>query len=264
MHGPMPLDAFAALRPGPATLTDRLTTAGDPAAAAAVRQVLGLAREALAASADAGGRAYPIAIDALSPAALVLLAEVLGEGEVKAKVRLGDRELRIQESVLPGLWRILDGAGERLEAADVPSVIRRAIAALPLGVGLPDTAPEGMMNVQPVIGELDDAVRAFDAGGPEKEINLTLMPMSDVDLLVLDMALGLGPVSIISMGYGYCRIHAGGRRHTWSVRFSNTEGKQILHTVQAGDVPVAARATPEDMGDSIERLDEILDSLFAS
>ena len=264
MHGPMPLDAFAALRPGAGTLTDQLTTAGakDPDTADAVRDVLKEARAALTTAQS--GQATMVPVDHLSAAGLTLLAEVLGEGEVKAKVRLADRDLRVQESVLPGLWRILDGDSEQVEAADVPSVIREAIAALPLGVTMPDPAPEGVMNVQPVIGELDDAVRVYEAGGEEKEINLSLMPMSDVDLLVLDMALGLGPVSLISMGYGDCRIHAGGCRHTWSVRFSNTEGKQILHTVQAGDVPVAARATAEDMGDSVERLGEILESLFES
>ncbi len=264
MHGPMPLDAFAALRPGAATLTEHLTAAGadDPRTAAAVRGVLEEARNALAAARD--GRPTAVPIDHLSPAGLTLLAEVLGEGEVKAKVRQSSRDLRVQESVLPGLWRILDGEREQLEAADVPSVLRRSIAALPLGVAMPDPAPDGTMNVRPVIGELDDAVRAYEADGTEKEINLTLMPMSDVDLLVLDMALGLGPVSIISMGYGDCRIHAGACRHTWSVRFSNTEGKQILHTVQAGDVPVAARATAEDMGESMDRLGDILDSLFTS
>jgi hydrogenase-1 operon protein HyaF len=260
----MPLDAFAALRPGPGTLTDRLVEAGAsaPETAAAVRAVLAAARDALAVAA-ASGTAVAVAIDGLDPAGLVLLGEVLGEGEVKAKVTLDDRLLRVQESVLPGLWRILDGDRQTLEAADVPSVLRDAVRALPLGVSLPGTLPEGAMNVGPVIGELDDATRVHEATGAEKEVNLTLMPMTPVDLLVLDMALGLGPVSIVSMGYGDCRILAGGRRHTWSVRFSNTEGREILHTVQAGDVPVAARATAEDMGDSIARLDEIMGSLFA-
>lgn len=263
MHGPMPLDAFAALRPGAGTLTERLVAASDadPLVAGAVKDVLRTARAAL--DTARAGTPTDVSVDHLNAAGLKLLAEVLGEGEVKAKVRVDGREIRVQESVLPGLWRILDGFSETLEAAEVPTIIRRAIADLPLGVSMPEPAPEGVMNVQPVIGELDDAVRVYAATGEGKEINLTLMPMSDVDLLVLDMALGLGPVSLVSLGYGDCRIHAGARRHTWSVRFSNTEGKEILHTIQAGDVPVAARATAEDMGDSIERLDEIMSSLFA-
>lgn len=268
MVGPMPLDAFSALRPGPGTLTEALEAAAssNPAAAAKVRALLGEVRAALLTAIDAEPKAVarivrPVGFDA---EAHRILSEVLGEGEVKAMVQTDAGEVRVQESVMPGLWCVI-GAGETwLEIGTVPAILRAAVYALPLGLDLPQdgSLPEGAMNVQPVLGELHAAVQDHETSGAEREINLTLLPMTPVDQFVLEGAMGVGPVDILSLGYGNCRIQSAGRRHLWRIRFFNSDDKLILDTIQVGDVPVAARATREDIADSAERLGEILSALF--
>src|SRR3954465_2075618 len=50
-----------------------------------------------------------IALDGLAPGDLALINQVLGEGEVSALVRhegTPPRELRVQESVFAGVWRV--------------------------------------------------------------------------------------------------------------------------------------------------------------
>lgn len=268
MVGPLPMDAFAALKPGAGAVTDALdmARAQDPEQAATVQNVLAQAQAALQAVAESCPLTpQAISLQTVSPAARALLAEVLGEGEVKAILRLAcGGEIRLQESVMPGLWRILTPEDEWLEVADAPTILRQTIAALPLGVEAPASLPEHAMNVLPVLAELDDASRRFDAeGGEGVEVNLTLLPMTPVDMQVLDQQIGVGPASIISLGYGNCRVDACARRHLWTVRFYNTEDKQILNAVQAGDVPIAVRATQEDIADSAERLGELMQGIFA-
>lgn len=268
MVGPMPLDAFSALRPGPGTLTDALESAAaeNPAAAAVVSTLLAEVRAGLLAAAEAGDKAPArvISLDGLDAEAHRILSEVLGEGEVKAIVTVNGQETRVQESVMPGLWRVLSPDGASIEVGIVPSLLRDVGRTLPLGLDLPKDGalPEGAMNVLPVLGELHSAVQDYETNGDEREINLTLLPMTPVDQFVLEGAVGVGPVDILSLGYGNCRVQAGARRHLWRVRFFNSDDSLILDTLQVGDVPVAARATIEDITDSAERLGDILESLF--
>lgn len=264
MVGPLPMDAFAALRPGPGAVTDALETAWreTPAVAQAVQAVLAEARQALTAVAD-GAAAITITLDQLDAPSQTLLGEVLGEGEVKALIRRPDGgEDRVQESVMPGLWRVLCDGVQTLEIAEVPSLLRAVMAAQPLGLDIPHQLPDGAMNVKSVLLELDAATRAYETTGREVEVNLTLLPMTPVDMEVLDRAIGVGPMSIVSLGYGNCRVDACARRHLWTVRYYNTEDTQILNAVFAGDVPVSVRATLEDIGEAAERLGEITASLF--
>lgn len=264
MVGPLPMDAFAALKPGVGAVTDALEAAwrDQPEVAQAVQAVLAQAREALL-SVSQGAASVVITLDHLSQDSLTLLGEVLGEGEVKALVRRPDGgEDRVQESVMPGLWRVLEDDVQTLEIAEVPALLRAVMAAQPLGIECPSDLPEGAMNVQSVLIELDAAARAYEITGHEVEVNLTLLPMTPVDMSVLDSAIGVGPISIVSLGYGNCRVDACARRHLWTVRYYNTEDTQILNAIQVGDVPVAVRATLEDMGDAAERLSEITTSLF--
>ncbi len=264
MVGPLPMDAFAALKPGVGTLTEALEQAISqaPDIAQGVQAVLAEARAALHAVSE-GAPAQQISLDGLDASARQLLGEVLGEGEVKAIIKRPDGgEDRVLESVMPGLWRVLCGGEEVLEVADVPSVLRQVMATQPLGLEIPDPLPEGAMNVASVLLELDTASRAFEIDGSEREVNLTLLPMTPVDMEVLDRAIGVGSIAIVSLGYGNCRIDACARRHLWTVRYYNTEDTQILNAVQAGDVPVAARATLEDMADSAERMDQMTLRLF--
>jgi hydrogenase-1 operon protein HyaF len=258
------MDAFAALKPGVGTLTEALEQAlsDAPDIAQPVQALLIEARAALLAVAE-GAAAIRLSTDHLSADARTLMGEVLGEGEVKALIKRPDGgEDRVLESVMPGLWRVLVAGDEFIEVADVPQILRDITTAQPLGLEIPDPLPEGAMNVASVLLELDNACRAFEVDGSEREVNLTLLPMTPVDMEVLDRAIGVGPIAIVSLGYGNCRIDACARRHLWTVRYYNTEDKQILNAVQAGDVPVAARATSEDMRDSAERLGEMTTSLF--
>ena len=91
-----------------------------------------------------------------------------------------------------------------------------------------------------------------------------LLPQSEQDLACLGDSLGRGPVSMLSRGYGNCRVTATGLRDVWWVQYFNSDDKLILNTLEVTPVPAAVLAAQEDIDDSAERLREILRALTES
>ena len=204
---------------------------------------------------------------------VTLIGQILGEGEVAAIVALPDGIVaQVQESVLAGLWRVrfLGAEGslvaDYLEVAAIPEAVTRAasLAAPEVFVGEPQGAmPAGTMNALPVLAEIRDRMGRHRRGDPSHVITLSLLPMTEADLAFLQDALGTGPVSIVSRGYGTCRVVATGARHVWSVQHFNAADTLVLDTIEIGDVPAVALAAAEDFHDSAERLRDIADAYFA-
>jgi hydrogenase-1 operon protein HyaF len=198
-----------------------------------------------------------------------LITQVLGEGEVSGLAALPDGVVaQIGEASVAGLWRVrfMDASGgvgaDYLEVGAIPEIVRRA-AALTADRLMFGAAPNGAMNVMPLLAEISERMSAWREGEPSHVINFSLLPMSDVDMSFLQQILGDGPVQLFSRGYGACKITATGARNVWSVQFFNATDAIILDTLEIGDVPAAARAAEEDFRDSAERLREIHEAYFA-
>lgn len=194
---------------------------------------------------------------------LDVVNQVLGEGEVAIRVN-GQPELRIQESVFSGLWRCVqlgpDGtvAADWLEAGAVPqAVLARAHAAA--RDGLPDLVPPpGAMNSPALLAEITARLPQVAPGTPAGLINLTLLPMSPDDHTSLQATLPVGPVAMISRGFGNCHVTSTLTRDVWRVQFFNSMQTLILDTLEVVHLPEAAIAAPEDLADSRERLAELV------
>jgi hydrogenase-1 operon protein HyaF len=179
-------------------------------------------------------------------------------------VRLaGTRDLRAQETRLAGVWRVRGARGrDRIEVADIPRLVRAtAFTGAATQVDLSAPPPAGVMNARSVLAELNAQVQGWAAGDAPHVVNLTLLPQSPEDLAYLDERLGTGPVTILSRGYGNCRIDATGLANCWWVRHFNADERLILNSLEVVDVPAAALAAQEDIEDSAGRLHEILDAL---
>ncbi len=198
----------------------------------------------------------------VSADARTVLNEVLGEGEVAIQVG-GAQPWRIQESVFTGLWRLyaVDAGGvvaDLLEAAGVPQ-IALSVARTASALRLPPVAiPPGAMNSPSLLHEIEGQLATRGAGDPPHVLNLTLFPMSADDHLVLERALPVGPVAMISRGFGNCRITSTGARDVWRVQYFNSMNTLILNTIEIVDVPEVAMAAAEDLLDSRARLGELI------
>ncbi len=121
--------------------------------------------------------------------------------------------------------------------------------------------PPGVHNAPPVLAELNDQIARWRPGDEPHVVNLTLLPQTPQDLAYLEASLGQGPVTVLSRGYGNCRVRATALRNLWWVQHFNSDDRMILNTLEVVDVPAAVLAAPEDLADSAQRLAEILDAL---
>lgn len=200
------------------------------------------------------------------PDTLVEINELLGQGEVSVLIE-GGRKVRVQETAFAGVWRVQadreDGslAQDEIEAGSMPQAVIRALAQRP------DTTPKdvveipGLMNAPALLTELRDQAASHKPGKEAHVVNLTLLPVTPEDLEFIGTCLDRGPVSILSRGYGNCRITATALPHTWWVQYFNSMDQLILNTLEVGDVPEVALAAEEDYADSVERLREWISTL---
>jgi hydrogenase-1 operon protein HyaF len=213
----------------------------------------------------AGEAAISFDISDMDSANIDLVNQVLNEGEVSV-IFEGDKAIQIQESVLTGIWRVRssneDGVviSDVVEIADIPSIVREKTFAqsTPLIADL-QNLPEGVLNSPPLIVEIAEQIEEWQPGDVNHVINLTLLPLSTEDLNFIGHCLGVGPITILSRGYGNCRIGSTEKKNVWWIKYYNSEDVLILNTIEVVDFPGVALAAPEDLLDSADRLKEILD-----
>ena len=202
-------------------------------------------------------------------AAQVIANQVLGDGEVSIRAT-GNRLLKVQESVFAGLWRVveLDGAGQLLadwlEAAPLPAAVLAAARDGARDSLMPVEIANGAMNSPALLHELQAQLKSRKTGDRPHVLNLTLFPMTPEDHQVLESALPVGSVAIISRGFGNCRITSTAARNVWRVQYFNSMNTLILNTIEVVDVPEVALAAQEDLDDTRERLAELIDWMSES
>ncbi|MEW8284648.1 MAG: hydrogenase expression/formation C-terminal domain-containing protein [Candidatus Thiodiazotropha endolucinida] len=197
-----------------------------------------------------------------------LVDQVLGEGEVSMVYRSADSSARIQESVMAGIWRIRyynqqeETTVDTIEVARVPRLCRRHVfsQAAHRADSQLKSIPEGVLNAPPLLAEINDKVSEYRPGKESHVINLTLLPQTEQDLAFLIERLGEGSLTILSRGYGNCRITSTAVQNVWWVQYFNSQDKNILNTLEIGDVPAVAAAANEDIQESARRLNEIMEA----
>lgn len=239
--------------------------ADPPILAAACELLLKLRSQMLNVAPNGAGRPR-IDLTGMAAKVVALINQTLGHGEVSIMVH-APVAFRIQETVFAGIWRIqeLSSDGSLLRdsilAGSIPHVVQQS-AVLAASSGISPPAPRtGIMNAPAIVNELQDRSRSYRSGQPAHVINLSLLPMSPEDLDYVIEALGVGPVMVLSRGYGNCRITSTRLAHVWWVQYFNSMDQLILNTLEVVDVPEVAQAAAEDYEDSIERLGEWLSTM---
>jgi len=196
---------------------------------------------------------------------LGLVNQLLGEGEVSMVSGSG---IQVQESYFAGVWRVLhfgdDGKLQKdsIEVASWPdAVANRVFEGAQDNVPLADieNLPVGVFNTPTLLSELSDKVRIRNPGDPVHSINLSLLPHTEEDLVYLNEQLGKGDTIILSRGYGNCRVSSTRTKNVWWVQYYNSQDALILNTLEIIDVPEVICAAQEDIDDSLERLEEIME-----
>jgi hydrogenase-1 operon protein HyaF len=236
-----------------------------PEVLASARDVLATFHAAFERWDPASGAPGPrLDLSGVPAATLAVVDDMLGEGEVAIQIG-GARRHRIQESVFAGVWRVceLDGDGrlaaDALEAAPVPPVALAAARDAGAERTAPVEIPPGAMNSPALLAEIGAQLALRRAGAPAHVLNLTLFPLTPDDHQVLERALPVGPVAMISRGFGNCRVTSTAARDVWRVQYFNSMNTLILNTIEIVDVPEVALAAAEDLADSRVRLSELIE-----
>ncbi|MBI4998390.1 MAG: hydrogenase expression/formation protein [Rhodocyclales bacterium] len=191
------------------------------------------------------------------PAVLKEVNEMLGQGEVSVLTE----GLTAQETTFTGLWRVRGDGIDDIEAASFPTALRNFAAARQMPVAPIDAPPANLMNAPALLAEIRDASARCRPGDAAHVINLSLLPVTPEDTDYLDRMLGRGGLSVLSRGFGNCRITATAYPNVWWVQYFNSMEKLILNSVEVVDVPAVALAAREDFADSRVRLAEWIESL---
>jgi hydrogenase-1 operon protein HyaF len=196
-----------------------------------------------------------------NPATVKFTRELLGTGEISILADLPGRRVMVDEAVFTGVWHVqVTGGGQvqqdYLETGAIPGVALEMARSLGRGALLPQTFPSGLMNAPALLHELFAKSRDF-APNRAEIINLSLLPLSPEDNAFLVETMGLAGLSILSRGYGDCRISLTRLPHVWWVQYFNSSEQLILNTLEVTGLPQVALAAREDLEDTLERLQAI-------
>lgn len=225
-----------------------------PGARQALGEILHMLR-----SRRAGDAPPSLDLHTYSEADRVLLDQLLGEGEVSARIGGADG-VRIQESIFAGVWRVFGAGHDYIDVDAAPALLRRTtkldVSTEVFAPVLP--LPGGVMNAPALLTELQDRTLNWRPGSAAHVINLSLLPLSEQDVPFLDQRLGEGTVLILARGYGNCRISNTRAPNCWRVRYFNSQDALILDTIEVTDLPEVVLAAPEDIADSLERFEDVI------
>lgn len=251
---------YLAMPSGMRTYSPHIPDAQDDAAM--IESVAMLAEMAAACEVVAqGGSPVEFDLSTLSPAARKVMADALGQGEVSMKIR-GVPAIMVQESVFAGVWMLLGSGVDRVEVAHVPTLATtRAHVPSKPAIGSLATRIPGLANAPAILSELMDKSRSRRTGQVAHVVNLSLLPHTPQDLAWLDEALGEGAVTILSRGYGNCRITATGQAQVWKVQFYNSMDALILDTFEVTEMPEVVLAADEDLADSATRIRDVIEAI---
>lgn len=259
---PLPEDdlQYLAMPSGMRTYQPHIPEAEDPAALA---EALALLAHLSAACEAVAQSAPPVEVDLgpLTPAARRVVADALGQGEVSMKIR-GVPAVMVQESVFAGVWMLAGAGVDRVEVATVPTLaLSRAHLPHRPAIGALARRVPGLANAPAILSELMDKSATRRAGALPHVVNLSLLPHTPEDLLWLDEALGEGAVTILSRGYGNCRVTATGQARVWKVQFFNSMDTLILDTYEVTEMPEVALAADVDLADSAKRIRDVIEAI---
>lgn len=225
---------------------------------AALEEVL-----ALLSSKEPGFARGMIDLTTLDDANRAFVDQVLGEGEVSA---VGGATHQAQESVLAGVWRIriTDEPGtvlaDLIEVGEFPqSLLETAFRDAQGAIDIPESFGPNVFNTPALLPEINEQIATSGTGRSPHVINLSLLPHTPEDLTALSGLLGKGALTILSRGYGNCRVTSTGTRNTWWVRYYNSQDTLILNSIEITSLPDVVCAAPEDLNDSADRLREIME-----
>ncbi len=186
-----------------------------------------------------------------------LLFETLGSGEIRILIEGG--AIRMEETAIPALWRMLARDKDLLVASCVPAVVLEACRKGEAAITEPGEKPAGLFAAPAILSELSAALSAcdlekIDPNAVPLAVELSRQPLSPADRAYLDEVLGKGSVEVQMKGFAKSRIAQTRIRGLWRTRILSNAGKELMDAVFVTPLPSEVPTTPEDFPLAIAKL----------
>ena len=169
------------------------------------------------------------------------LHEVTNLGE-KDEIRIGidGGRIRMEETSVPTVWRVLAGQQDFLVTAYVPDIVLEACRKNGTAeIVEPEEKPEGLFASPAIFSELRAALGNLDFGHFDPEevpvaVELSRQPLSPADKTYIDKVLGEGPLEVQMLGFAKSTIRQTSVKGLWRSKILSKAGKVLLDEVVAG------------------------------
>ena len=191
------------------------------------------------------------------------LFDTLSKGEIR--ITMGGGQIRMEETNVPTIWRMLIGQQDLLVVAYIPDVVLTYAARdMKDQIEEPAEKPEGLFAAPAIISELNAAAKDvdfdhFDPTMVPVAVELTRQPLSPNDKDYINKVLGEGTIEVQMQGFAKSTIRQTSVRGLWRSRILNKAGKELLDQVEATPLPPEIPSTAEDLPGAIKKMDDLIE-----
>ena len=191
------------------------------------------------------------------------LFDTLSKGEIR--ITMGGGQIRMEETNVPTIWRMLIGQQDLLVVAYIPDVVLTYAARdMKDKIEEPAEKPDGLFAAPAIISELNAAAKDvdfdhFDPTMVPVAVELTRQPLSPNDKDYINKVLGEGRIEVQMQGFAKSTIRQTSVRGLWRSRILNKAGKELLDQVEATPLPPEIPSTAEDLPGAIKKMDDLIE-----
>ena len=188
---------------------------------------------------------------------LQFILATVGSGEVRATV--GDA-IRLEETMIEGVWRIQEKGIDRFEVISVPEALLANLSDEMLTV--PTQVPDGIFAASAILQELSSAQRTENLQSlsfePPYTVEISRQPLSPADGEFIEKVLGKGVIDISISGFANAHIQSTAHKGIWRNRIFNNAGKALFDAYVVTKLPPEVGESIDEMQSGAKRCDEIL------
>ncbi len=201
-------------------------------------------------------------LSAMSEEDRKFLFDTLEAGEIR--ITVDDTKVRIEETGVPTVWRMLVGNQDLLAVTLLPQIVVDAALQGEADITEPEQKPQGLFAAPSIIAELRAGLHTADISKPDPDslpisVELSRQPLSPQDKGYLTEVLGSGRVEVNMRGFARSTISQTRVRGLWRSRILSNANKELLDMIVVSAIPPEVMSSHEDIPEAIKRLQGKID-----
>lgn len=239
-------------------------SAGQIAAAREALAWLKSTRALLEKTRSEGGKLHEVTdLNGRDEAFKKFLFDTLAAGEIR--IMMDGGRIRMEETGVPTVWRMLVGQQDMLVTAYIPEVVLAYSSREGSdGIEEPEKKPEGLFAAPAIFSELREALAKcdlanYDPSAVPAAVELSRQPLSPADKSYITDVLGRGSIEVQMKGFAKSTIAQTKVKGLWRSRILNKAGKELLDAVVVSPLPPEIPSTPEDLPVAIRKLSDMIE-----